>query len=459
MKKLILIISAVLFSTLFYQKAMGLNVLLFTLLSLILLAIFNFDNLKKKTAIFTAGVYIATASMFFVNHNILSLLAYLASFFVFIGTIANGNSALFIKLFNGIFSTIAAIIMHYFERVEEEVEAVKEQNTNYIFWFKTVAVVTVILTVFISLYRHANPVFNDLIAKIDLSFINMQWLLFTVMAYVLLTNITNPVRVEPITSKEAQLSNDLLQDNSNPLNEEKLKQLSQLGSIVFVLLDVLLVMLLVTDVIYLSQNDAVSATSLSAQLHQGVNALIFSIILAIALILYFFKGNLNFYKANTMIKNTTYTWIFLNMLLTFITLYKNYTYVHLFGLTYKRIGLFVYLLLALFGLIFTFIKVKDIRNFWYLIRRNSRVALTSLILFSLINWDVVITKYNTTYVKNIDIDYLINLPNNDLLLLDNLSKLSTTKSQYNKIIVNKKDYLELLSERTWQEYTFENFTK
>jgi hypothetical protein len=459
MKNLFLIISALLFSTLFYQKTLGINVLLFTLLSIIFISVINFERVKNKQVIIKGVVLTMTSVLVFVNHNLLSFYAYFLSFFVFIGTVSQRNSSLIIKLFNGVFSAIAATIMHYFERVASEVEQAKENNTSYIFWAKTIAVVTVVLLVFISLYRHANPVFNDLIAKIDLSFINIQWILFSIMAYILLQNITKPVTVEPITTTDLNLSNALNQANLPALDEGKLKQLSQLASVLFVLLDALIVLVLVTDIIYLSKIETLSASALSSQLHQGVSALIFSIVLAIALILYFFKGNLNFYKANNLIKNTTYTWIFLNIIMAGVTLYKNYTYVHLFGLTYKRIGVFVYLLLALFGLIFTFIKVKNIRNFWYLLRRNTQVAFVSLLLFALVDWDTIITKYNTHYVKNIDIDYLIALPNNAVLLADMKNELNITKRQDDKIIANKKRYLETLSKHSWQEYSLENFTQ
>jgi hypothetical protein len=459
MKKLFLIISALLFSILFYQKTLGVNALLFTLLTVTFISVVNFEKVNNKQVIIKAIMLVMTSILVFVNHNLLSFNAYVLSFFVFVGAVSQRNSSLIVKFFNGVFSVIAAAMMHYFEREELEIEKAKEKNISYVFWLKTIAVVTIVLAIFISLYRHANPVFNDLIVKIDLSFINMQWLLFTIMAYLFLQNITNPVTVEPITTSDLNLSNALERANVSVLDEKKLKQLSQLAGVLFVLLDALIVLVLVTDIIYLSKTETLSASDLSSQLHQGVNALIFSIVLAIALILYFFKGDLNFYKANSLIKKTTYVWIFLNVIMAIVTLYKNYTYVHLFGLTYKRIGVFVYLLLALFGLIFTFIKVKNIRNFWYLLRRNTQVVFASFLLFAFVNWDTIITKYNTKYVKNVDIDYLIALPNNAVLLADIKKELKISTRQKNKIIANKKAYLEALSKRSWQEYSLENFTQ
>ena len=181
-----------------------------------------------------------------------------------------------------------------------------------------------------------------------------------------------------------------------------------------VLLNILIVFLLITDVIFLTQSsNNISAVELSVQVHQGINALIISIILAIALIVYFFRGSLNFYKHTKFLKTATYIWITLNSILVLVTLFKNYQYVHSFGLTYKRIGVFFYLLLAFIGLVLTYIKVKNIKNIVFLFRKNIEISFIVLVVSSFINWDVFITKYNVSYVQKtqLDIAYLLRLPN------------------------------------------------
>ena len=69
-------------------------------------------------------------------------------------------------------------------------------------------------------------------------------------------------------------------------------------------------------------------------------------------------------------------------------------YISEYYLTYKRIGVYIYLLLAFIGLITAFIKVKKIKTNWFLFSTNGAVAYSALVLLALFNWDSVITSFN-----------------------------------------------------------------
>ena len=122
-----------------------------------------------------------------------------------------------------------------------------------------------------------------------------------------------------------------------------------------------------------------SAAELSKQVHTGVNAIIFSNVLAVVIILYFFRGNLNFFDKIKDLKHSTFVWIFLNLSVVMITAIKNIEYIISFGLTYKRIGVLFFLTATLIGLITTFIKVSKIKNLWFLFRKNTQIAFVILI--------------------------------------------------------------------------------
>ena len=50
-------------------------------------------------------------------------------------------------------------------------------------------------------------------------------------------------------------------------------------------------------------------------------------------------------------------WIILNAVLIVSTIIKNSEYVSSFGLTYKRLGVYAFLILAIIGLVYTFLKI------------------------------------------------------------------------------------------------------
>ncbi len=185
----------------------------------------------------------------------------------------------------------------------------------------------------------------------------------------------------------------------------------------------------------------------------------FSIVIAIVLILYFFRGNLNFFEHNKKIKVLTYLWIGLNVLLIAFTTYKNYGYVEALGLTYKRIGVFVYLLLTLTGLFTTFIKLANLKSFAYLARTNFATLFFLLTVSAAVPWNRLVTGYNLTNIVQPDLDYLIGLPDDNSVQLYSYVQTKPDKlSEENKKRIGEKydRFSKKQAEKTWQEYSFGN---
>ncbi len=91
--------------------------------------------------------------------------------------------------------------------------------------------------------------------------------------------------------------------------------------------------------------------------HNGVNMLILSILLGISIILYAFRGALNFESKRSVLKIMVYIWLILNFVMVFSTALRNQMYIEEALLTYKRIGVFYWLFFAVLGLITTMIKL------------------------------------------------------------------------------------------------------
>ena len=194
------------------------------------------------------------------------------------------------------------------------------------------------------------------------------------------------------------------------------------GTITFMLLNIAL---LVFIGIYGYENFFMpeEISTISQNVHERVYAVIGSIVLAIGLIMFYFKGYFNFDPGNGLLKKLTFTWIFLNAILIVVTFVKNMQYVSLLGLTEKRIGVFIFLILCLIGLFFTFRKVKFRKTNWFLLHRMMKAFYVTLLLVAIINWSWVITKYNIVTGKiESDLPYHFQLPHNHLIMSEYLNE-------------------------------------
>ena len=153
--------------------------------------------------------------------------------------------------------------------------------------------------------------------------------------------------------------------------------------------------------------------SLSAATHERVNAVIFSIIMAVGVMLFFFKNGFNFDKKASNLKLLSNIWIALNGVLIISTIIKNVEYVAAFGLTYKRLGVFAFLLLAIVGLLITFLKIYKQKTNAYLFNQILWCFYGTILLCSFINWGNIITNYNISVNKGVEPIFLSQLNFND----------------------------------------------
>ncbi|WP_018629830.1 DUF4153 domain-containing protein [Niabella aurantiaca] len=159
-------------------------------------------------------------------------------------------------------------------------------------------------------------------------------------------------------------------------------------------------------------------SSLSSELHERVYVLIFSIVMAIFVIMLFFRGALNFTAKAELLKKSAFTWILLNAALVFVVVLKNNQYVTAYGLTFKRLGVYLFLLLSAAGLLLTTLKIKNKRTNTYLIARMIWVGYATLVTGVVINWSWIVTRYNLEYQTTFDTEYALSLPYNRRLLYD-----------------------------------------
>jgi hypothetical protein len=231
------------------------------------------------------------------------------------------------------------------------------------------------------------------------------------------------------------------------------------GFILLVLLNLLLFVFNLSDTYYLSIGELPVDIIYSEYLHQGVYMLIFSIVLAIAVLLYLFRGNLNFFSQNKTLRLLAYAWLAQNLILVIITLTKNSLYVIEFGLTYKRIGVYTYLTLTIIGLITSFIKVAAVKNNWFLFRKNAWAVYLVLIVASCVNWDRFITNHNLTFTKEPDLEYLMSLSDSSFGQIYQFVKSPGNKQPevlLKRVERHKENVLTRIETQDWQGWNYDD---
>ena len=99
------------------------------------------------------------------------------------------------------------------------------------------------------------------------------------------------------------------------------------------------------------------------------------------------------------------------------TAFRNDLYISEYSLTYKRIGVYIYLLLCILGLFTTFVKIMKIKSNSFLFRINAWIFYFVLVVSCLFNWDTIITGFNITKSKHLEARYLFGLSNTNLPIL------------------------------------------
>lgn len=413
----LIIVSTAAYSFLFYKQSPGLNFFLFNVLLVVLLAIQNRSALSQKAWLAAAGGSIVSSFCVFWYGNTLSVLANLTSVLVLGGLTFSAGTSLIIAGINSCFSVMVTIpyaIKGMFEGSDTEKDG--ESITAKIPIFIIPLVVTV---VFFFVYRAANPVFEKFTDNINLDFISFEWVVFTGMGLILMGSIfrhrvlqflTEVDKSEPDALRPISFETHMARIPMFSVGNETLS-----GIVLFGMLNLLLFSVNAIDINCLWVTKLMpDGITYADYLHNGTYTLILSICMAIAVILFVFRGYLNFFEGNKWLKVLAYGWIAQNVILIITTAERNWLVIESSGITRKRIGVYVYLLLCLIGLTTTLIKVVQRKSNWFLFRKNAWTFYAVFIAACPINWDNFIVQYNYQHFKTLEFKYIDRRYNTEL---------------------------------------------
>ncbi|MCF8371611.1 MAG: DUF4173 domain-containing protein [Bacteroidales bacterium] len=486
-----------LFNYLFWQSPIGINALLFTIFALISLLILYPDSRKPGTASAAMLGHFITALFVVIHNSGVAILGWHITFILMVG-FANQPTL------RSILFALPTSITNFFKFPLAMKKEIPKSNVKlpkvksgwrYI---KLSLLPLFILWVFFLIFKFANPIFDDysttffiyIIEILEKLFENFSIvrILFILFGFSLSGWIVYKFDVIHFIKKESQLSDFIKRihkvrkpemhsvDNSEYPAPHKLtigKSKMNLGlkseyrSAILLIFMVNLLLLIVNgiDINWIWFNfEYEPGFDLKQFVHEGTYLLILSILLSMYILLYFFRRNMNFYPNPKLLKTLSYVWLVQNCILAISVGMRNFHYINHYGLAYKRIGVIVFLLLTIFGLITLFIKIKDRKSAFYLLRVNTWSVYLTLILLGTINWDVVIAKHNLAhnYESPVDVRFLLSLSDKTLPLIERGSiylDINEHSRYYNKgVPFSYHDYFENRKEKFLKRKENETWT-
>jgi hypothetical protein len=465
------------FNYLFWMEDQALNLLLY---SLFITAIILIDKeiLKTRKVLLAGSAHLLAAVLVVSNASDLSVITWYLSLGILVGFVH-------FQALRSIFTALGAAILQFITtpvNIARKLLGTQFDRLSlkpFLNPLKYIVIPFFVLVVFSVLYSNANPVFAKyqqiLTGNIELALSNIFNFLFSDLSFprfmhlILGIAVTGSILIgfrdkalelaelsckekmqrKKRNGKSFNVAHEIVAVFAGKLMSRKmaLKTENTIGILCFILLNLLLLFLNLIDITTLWQGIAAvpAGKNFSAELHDGTNALIISIIMAMLVIVYFFNGNLNFYSRNRTLRVLAYVWIFQNSFLVLSVLLRDYQYIIAHGLTYKRIGVLIFLLLCTIGLATVYIKVAKQKTIFYLLKVNTFIWYILLLAFDFINWDVLIVKHNISNRNEItlDINHLKSLSDKTLpLLWENREILKATDSTFEKTIQNRIDWFK-----------------
>jgi hypothetical protein len=454
---------AFLFNIIFWQENLALNALLFD--AFIISAVFYCYPRagEDATARWMLLIHLLCLLGLLWHNTELSKIAYGSSLLLFVGFaqyvhrsvwFAGGSVVLNFLLF----------IAGFFEQIRTRSKTNKKSKLGKFIRFAVFPLL--LLAVFFLIYNLANGVLakwtaqlGTQIDKLFLKFFDLfaiERILFLILGFYITGSILLRTNLKALEQKEAVLSDGLKRIRMYRGKAQEswwydvvagvmgklgkgimaLKNENIVGIISLVLLNVLLLFVNGIDISHLWINFKYTPNvNLFAMIHEGTELLILSIVLAMLVLLFFFRGNLNFYSKNKWLKMGAYAWIIQNIILVISVFIRDYHYIVQFGLAYKRIGVLFFLAMVFAGLVTVFIKIQYKKTGYYLLRVNAWAALILLVSGTMVNWDAYITKYNIAHraTAPLNLPYLLTFSDKSLPALEaNRQVLREREKELNK---------------------------
>ncbi|MCB9235331.1 MAG: DUF4173 domain-containing protein [Bacteroidia bacterium] len=421
----------VLYQFLFWGEKSGLNILLFTLALGFALAWTHPGWLRSRPALITAAGTLLAALLVVFNNSAAASVVHICSALAFLGfaqetELRSLHSALGTFLGN-LFKAPITSMGKFLS--QPRLGPVLRPALPYL---RISLFPLVVVTIFFCIFMMANQRFSELTLLLGENFgqwvqnllqnFNLAWVGFILAGVLFLLGIIFPGGVKRFLKEDLSASNEIVRVRKvkNFASPVGLRKEYRAALMLLIMVNLLLLVVNLVDISWIWIGFVVPDNfNLSQFVHEGTYLLILSILLSMGIMLFFFRANQNFYPKSKLLRMGAYAWIIQNVFLTLSVALRNYYYIDHHGLAYKRIGVIFFLALVIFGLISLFLKIRDKKSGWFLVRTNSWAVYGVMLLLALFNWDILIAKYNLNHTtdKDIDVAFLMSLSDKALPVL------------------------------------------
>lgn len=428
---LMVVALALLFDRLFWDRSVGLNLTLFALAAM---AVATWRHGWKGISVparwATLGTLVA-AAMVFVHHSTVAIIATVVGLMLFAGLVHEpALRSVPFALPQAVLSLLMAPVAG--RQGLATLRGAGAAPGSGWRWTRIVIVPVLVALAFVQLYRTGNPKFEQLTAGFFDGLFDLlgelltPHLLFFLWGLMVCATLVRRMAPELAARFEQGCTDAMVRVRIRrphwlaPLAMDALERERRAGVVLLVLVNLALLVVNAIDIGWVWSGFTVPEDfSLKQFVHEGTWALICSIMLSMVVLLYMFRGNLNFHPRNATLKRLAVVWVVQNFILGISVFLRNYHYISFHGLAYKRVGVIVFLALVLIGLVTMFIKVHRRRSLFYLVRVNGWAWFVVLVGLTTVDWDSLIVRYNLRHDNpgEIDIDNYLHMSDKVLPLL------------------------------------------
>ena len=395
-------LGSMIFAQLFYRADYGINTLVFAIIAVGIAAL-SYPNLRaERTTQWLAAAFLASAILVTWRNSDLSIVTYFLCFLLFSGHLHHRPLRFmwfagvlgFLKLFGSPIAGVYDLIRSW-------------PSTSWapaLRWAPFTILPISLGALFGTIYYHANPQFAAFWQRFwPGSWLHLDWnagqIIFLLMGSFVVGGLIWPsLWGDHFKSWESPLRSILSRKRGTPKPDVgilALKREYQTGVFSLAVLNGLLLVANLSDLrfVWINYGQA-TPQELSQYVHEGTYLLILSVLMAMAVLMWFYRGNLNFFPDNERLHWLTYLWLAQNAMLVLSVGIRNWQYVAHYGLAFKRLGVFGFLIAKLGGLWLVYFKAREKRTTSFVLQRSAQLGVLLLLLYSTVNWDLAITRYN-----------------------------------------------------------------
>lgn len=395
----LILLTTVLFITLFYGENLGLNLGILGIAYAILTFCKTPERNRTKTLLLLFVTSILSGFAFAWFGDFASFLAVFTSLFLltFKSKSRDLKSLLAFPVFLTNFFTFIYRVFQFDQWLPKRNVGGNIQKIISVF-----IIPMVLIGFFFGIYSLGSSHFSSLFTDYEFDFNFWEFFFLGILGFFIAFNFWNFKVYNFIYAQNHSLKNDFVNEDKIQRSTFSFLDLSaerKSGIISMMALNILLMIFIFTFNYEQFVENTKTPNQLSAETHERVNAVILSIIMAIFVILFYFKGSFNFDIKAGSLKILTKIWIVLNVVLVLSALVKNSEYIGNFGMTYKRLGVIAFLSLSIIGLAITFLKIQKQKTNAYLFNHMIWFFYGIILVCSFINWGGIATQYNIANKK------------------------------------------------------------